>query len=307
MHNLLDYPAIKTMVKKLCSQIKKKKKKYTGVYGIPRGGVPIATMISYELGIPQTLDPIEGCLIVDDIADSGRTLDQVIRGLSTISLDDNDTATLFVKTHSKFKPTFWVDLTDLWITFPWELKDQPAGEDNVTRILEVIGENPNREGLIDTPKRYMNAMRFWCSGYQRQPKDILNTTFSEGTCDEMVVLKDIEFYSLCEHHLAPFFGKAHIAYIPNDKVVGISKLARLVECFARRLQIQERLGTQIADSIMEYLNAKGCGVIIEACHLCMRSRGVEKQNSTMITSALRGSIKEDSKARAEFMSIMKGT
>ena len=178
-------------------------------------------------------------------------------------------------------------LPNEWIKFPWE-KD--AGiEENIVRILQFIGEDPKREGLLDTPKRVVRSWDKLYGGYKENPKDILKTTFNENY-DEMVLLKDIELYSTCEHHLLPFYGKIHIAYIPDKKVVGISKLARLAECFSRRLQIQERLVNQIADALQEILQPKGVAVICEAKHFCMTSRGIEKQNSNMITSALRGAF-----------------
>ena len=177
-------------------------------------------------------------------------------------------------------------------------------ENKIKDILIYLGENPNREGLIDTPKRVIKSWDKLYSGYSQNPGDILKATFTEGTCNEMVILKDIEFYSSCEHHMLPFFGKISIGYIPNNKVVGVSKLARLVEVYARRMQIQERMTTEIADDIMKILNAKGCMVIAEAQHFCMTARGVQKQNSKMITSAIRG-VFENTEVRNEFLSIIK--
>lgn len=178
-------------------------------------------------------------------------------------------------------------------------------EDKLKDILTYIGEDVNREGLIETPYRIVKSWDKLYGGYNQNSNDILSTTFIEGKCDEMIILKDIEFYSTCEHHFLPFFGKIHIGYIPNDKVVGVSKLARLVEIYARRLQIQERLTTQIADDIENILNAKGVIVISEAQHFCMTARGVEKQKSKMITSAIRGAF-EKTEARNEFMQLVKG-
>lgn len=170
-------------------------------------------------------------------------------------------------------------------------------------ILIFIGDDAEREGLLETPDRIVRSWSKLYSGYGQDPKDILKT-FTEGACDEMVMLKNIEFYSTCEHHFLPFFGKMHIAYIPNGKVVGISKLARLTECFARRLQIQERLVMQIADALIDNLDAKGVMVICEAQHFCMTSRGVEKQNSIMVTSAIRGAFK-NVETRNEFLQLVK--
>jgi GTP cyclohydrolase I len=181
--------------------------------------------------------------------------------------------------------------------------DTEVIENKIKDILSYLGENPEREGLKETPKRMIKSWEKLFGGYKQNPKEILKTTFNEGKCNEMVILKNIEFYSTCEHHFLPFSGIVHVAYIPNKSVVGISKLARLIEVFARRLQIQERLTTQIADAIMEYLNTLGTIVIIEAQHLCMTARGIEKQKSIMITSAIRG-VFEKSKARNEFLQII---
>jgi GTP cyclohydrolase IA len=177
-------------------------------------------------------------------------------------------------------------------------------ESSLRDILTYIGDDPKREGLLDTPKRIRKSWDKLFGGYKQNPADILKTQFVDGSCNEMIILKDIEFYSTCEHHFLPFIGKISIGYIPNGKVVGVSKLARLVEIYARRLQIQERLTGQIADDIMKYLNAQGCYVVCEAQHLCMTSRGIEKQHSKMITSAVRGIFFEDSKARTEFQNLI---
>ena len=169
----------------------------------------------------------------------------------------------------------------------------------IRSMLSAIGEDPAREGLQDTPKRVVKSWSELFAGYDQNPAAILERDFAGGGYDEMIVLRDIELYSMCEHHMLPFYGKAHVAYIPNDRVVGLSKLARLVECFARRLQIQEKLTRQIADSIQDCLSPKGVGVIIEAKHMCMVARGVGKQNSVMTTSALLGKFR-DAEVRAEF-------
>lgn len=175
--------------------------------------------------------------------------------------------------------------------------------DDIRKMIKHIGDNPEREGLLDTPKRVIKSWEHLYSGYGKDVKDIM-TVFKEDACDEMVILKDIEFYSMCEHHLLPFFGKISIGYIPNGKVLGISKLARLVEIFSRRLQIQEKLVSQIADTLMEYLDPKGVMVVCEAKHLCMVARGVEKQNSVMITNAIRGNFIEKD-VRDEFLKMIK--
>jgi GTP cyclohydrolase I len=173
---------------------------------------------------------------------------------------------------------------------------------DIKKILVHLGEDPNREGLLGTPSRVVRSWDTLYGGYSQCAEEVLQTQF-EADYDEMVVLKDIEFYSTCEHHMLPFFGKANIAYLPQGKVVGISKLARLVEIYARRLQIQEKLTTQISESIMEYIQPKGCGVVIEAKHFCMVCRGVEKQNSLMVTSSLKGEFQEN-EVKQEFFQLI---
>jgi len=171
-------------------------------------------------------------------------------------------------------------------------------------LLRKIGEDPEREGLVKTPARVEKALRFLTSGYHQDVKEILNGAFYSEPDDEMIIVKDIDLYSLCEHHMLPFFGKCHVAYLPNKKVVGISKIARLVEMYSRRLQIQERLTLQIAEAIEEHLQPFGVAVIIEARHLCMIMRGVQKQDSMAITRAMLGKFKEDAPLRMEFMSLV---
>ncbi len=183
--------------------------------------------------------------------------------------------------------------------------DESALKQSLVRgILQAIGEDPTREGLIDTPKRVVKSWNDIFAGYKIDPESVLSTRFDSDGYSQMVVLKDIELFSMCEHHMLPFVGKAHIAYIPGKKVVGLSKLARLVECFARRLQIQERLTDQIAHTIQEHLGASGVGVMIEAKHFCMCMRGVNKQHSVMRTSCLLGLIKESPSARMEFLKLI---
>lgn len=188
-----------------------------------------------------------------------------------------------------------------------QMAPAPRYEDLITGLLRYVGEDPAREGLKETPARVLKAWRHWCQGYGQDPASVLKT-FEDGAAgvDEMVVVKSLEFYSHCEHHMAPFFGTAHIAYIPDKRIVGLSKLGRVLDIFAQRLQVQERLTNQIADAIEEVLQPKGVGVILEAKHFCMCSRGVNKQHSTTVTSALRGAIKDKPSARAEFLSLMRG-
>jgi len=177
-------------------------------------------------------------------------------------------------------------------------------ESSVKNILKYLGEDINREGLLDTPKRVRKAYEFMFSGYSSNPKDIIQKALFTSTNDEMVVVKDIEFYSFCEHHMLPIIGKAHIAYVPNGKVVGLSKIPRVVDVFARRLQIQEQMTEQICEALNEYLKPKGVAVMIGARHMCMEMRGVEKICSTTVTSSLRGVFKSDKKTKDEFLSIV---
>ena len=178
-------------------------------------------------------------------------------------------------------------------------------EQSFMDLLQAIGEDPQREGLIRTPARAARAFEFLTAGYRQSLDELINNALFESEVSEIILVKDIELYSLCEHHLIPFIGKAHVAYIPDGKVVGLSKTARIVDMFARRLQIQENLTMQIADALMKVLRPRGVGVVIEAKHLCMMMRGVEKQNSVMKTSCLLGIFKEDARTRSEFLSLLK--
>ncbi|MDD3442589.1 GTP cyclohydrolase I FolE [Sulfurimonas denitrificans] len=177
-------------------------------------------------------------------------------------------------------------------------------EDAVKSMMLHVGENPDREGLLKTPQRVKKAYEFIFGGYKEDPEEILNSALFTSSNDEMVLLKDIEFYSTCEHHLLPIIGRVHVAYIPNGKVVGLSKIPRVVNVFARRMQIQEQLTEQIADAIMNTIKPKGVAVVVQARHMCMEMRGVEKINSTTTSSALRGLFKKDEKTRSEFFSLI---
>ncbi len=184
------------------------------------------------------------------------------------------------------------------------MNKQKEFEEAVRKILTLIGEDPNREGLLKTPQRVYKAFLHLTQGYHQNPKDVLGEALFSSSNDEMVLVRDIEFYSLCEHHLLPIIGRAHVAYIPDGKVVGLSKIPRMVNVFARRLQIQEQMTEQIADALMETINPKGVGVVIQARHMCMEMRGVEKICSTTVSSALRGVFKTNQKTREEFFSLI---
>jgi GTP cyclohydrolase IA len=180
-------------------------------------------------------------------------------------------------------------------------------EDLVRRELELLGEDPAREGLLRTPERVASALKWMTQGYGSSAKEVVGNGIFKDQHDNMIMVRDIELYSMCEHHMLPFFGKAHVAYIPNGKIVGLSKIPRIVDVYAQRLQVQERLTEQIAEGLCEVLHPAGVGVVIEAYHLCMMMRGVQKQNSKTITSALRGAFREDPKTRDEFLRLAHNT
>lgn len=196
--------------------------------------------------------------------------------------------------------------TDNVITLKQSAQGSIDIEENVRQILTQIGEDPNREGLVKTPYRVARAYEYLTKGYGQDPKEVINKAMFTEDYQEMVLVKDIDFFSLCEHHLLPFFGRAHVAYIPKHRIVGLSKVARLVEVYSRRLQVQERLTTQVANTIMEELDPLGVGVVIRAEHLCMRMRGVEKQNSIVMTSAMLGAFRTQQPTREEFITLING-
>lgn len=260
------------------------------VYAIPRGGIP-ARLALFALDSQEIFkveeDWTKADVIVDDLIDTGKTIEQ---------FGDHYVEALIDKRS-------W-DHGEDWVVWPWEGDSVGGIEDNIRRLLQYVGENPERGGLLETPHRVAKAWAFWCSGYDVDIGKLLKT-FEDGAegADEMVVVKDIPFYTHCEHHMAPFFGTATIAYLPNQRIVGLSKLNRVLDAFARRLQVQERLTAQVADALMEHLEPLGCGVVIKARHLCMESRGVCQQGHHTVTSALRGVFKDDASVRAEFLAL----
>lgn len=183
--------------------------------------------------------------------------------------------------------------------------NQEQVEGLVKELLSQIGEDPEREGLLNTPKRVAKAQQYLTSGYTMDIDKVLNNAIFEEEYDEMVIVKDIDFYSMCEHHMLPFYGKVHIAYVPAGKIVGLSKLPRIVDVFARRLQVQERMTKQICDTLVQYLSPRGVAVVAEGYHMCMMMRGVQKQNSKTTTSAMHGSFKDDVRTRTEFLNLLK--
>ncbi len=192
------------------------------------------------------------------------------------------------------------------VIYPTEVTTfRSRGEQLVSHLLDELGEDPSREGLLATPSRVWKSLSFLTDGYGQDAAEVVGDAVFEERYDELVVVRDIEFFSLCEHHMLPFFGRAHIAYLPDGKIVGLSKLPRLVDLFSHRLQVQERLTTQIADALEEVLQPRGVAVVLEGSHLCMMMRGVQKQNSQTVTSAMRGTFKDDARTRAEFFELIK--
>jgi GTP cyclohydrolase I len=260
----------------------------TKVYGIPRGGSAVAAMLVDVPGIHLVDTPERADFFVDDIIDSGRTAERYAQEFG------KQTLALFNRSSSECPAG--------WIAFPWDAVNDAGPEDGVVRLLQYIGEDPKRDGLRDTPGRVARALREMTRGYEQDPTTILARTFVID-CDEMVVLSGIRFSSLCEHHLLPFHGVATVGYIPKKSVVGISKLARVVECFAQRLQVQERLTSQIAQAIQSELDPVGVGVVVTAHHSCIGCRGAKQADADMITSSLLGQFREDARTRAEFLEL----
>lgn len=271
------------------------------IYGIPRGGQYPAAMLAQILGKRVVFDPAQigaKTLVVDDLLDSGATM----RGMIA-TRPEAKYAAVYAKPQSFVDGCVVGTRLDSaeWLVFPDE---SGCGiEENFKRTLEYIGEDTSREGLLETPKRMRRAYDEIFAGYKTNPHDLVKT-FTQGTCQEMVILKNAEFYSTCEHHFFPFFGHCSIGYVPNDKVIGVSKLARLLDCYSRRMQIQERMTSQIADFLVESLNPLGVYVICEGVHFCMTSRGVRKQDASMVTSAIRGEFKNNAAMRNEFLHLI---
>lgn len=285
-----------------------KEKVQIKAWGVPRGGIHAAQAVAehfrnlaryqnhLNVSFVLVTNPFVADIFIDDIEDSGNTKSRVLARFGP----EKNFHTLTTKRDSRWGGE--------WIQFPWEASDgQSSGpHDAITRIIQFIGDDPKREGLLETPDRVIRSYAELFSGYQyKTDEDIadLFKTFDDGACDEMVLVKNIEFNSFCEHHMLPFAGVAHVAYLPNKKIVGLSKLARIVDAFAQRLQVQERLTTQITTAIDTHLMPHGSACVIEARHSCMSCRGVRKQQSSMVTSSLTGNFR-DSAVRQEFYSLI---
>lgn len=304
------------------------------VWGIPRGGISAAMLLinainHYGKSFASVAHSIHDAdIICDDVLDSGATMARVINHLDDRFLTKPVFASLFAKSRpldndptqnvvvvppesqQAFSAVIFGGIAQDWLVFPWEVSFNQEGSDTsahdaITRLLQFMGEDPKREGLLDTPKRVLKAYDEWFAGYHKDPADLMKT-FDDGAegVDEMVLLTDIPVWSHCEHHMTPFFGVAHVAYIPDGKIIGLSKIAKVVDLFSRRLQVQERLTNQIADCFVEHLQPLGVAVVVKAQHLCMCSRGAKTPNVWTTTSALRGVFKEKPEARAEFMGLL---
>lgn len=270
------------------------------IYAIPRGGISGAGFLLHQLGKLRrtavlTSSPEQADVVFDDLVDSGATMARYTSGFKIA---------LFSKREDM--PCGCNLPPHRWVVLPWELNTQHSADDIPRRLLQFIGENPERGGLKETPARFLKAWAEWTDGYKKNPASVFKV-FEDGAeeADALIVVKDIPVYSHCEHHLAPFFGIAHIGYIPNGKIVGLSKFSRLVDVFAHRLQVQERLTNQIADAFEECLAPRGVAVVLACRHLCMESRGIQRQGSITKTSAMRGLLRDDHAARAEFMELLK--
>ncbi len=267
----------------------------TKMFAIPRGGIPAAyAMMTTDAGLVLVDRPENADFFVDDIIDSGSTMQKWC---------DDFPGKPFVALIDKTDPLS--GYVNDWVVFPWEQNEGGSIEDNVRRLLQFIGEDPNREGLLETPKRVAKAYAEWFDGYSTDIPALFKT-FTDGAenCDEMVIIDSIPVESFCEHHMARFHGVAHVAYIPNGKIIGLSKIPKLVRAFSHRLQVQERLTNQVADAITEYLNPKGVAVVIQCEHTCMSTRGARVHGTMTTTSSMRGVFLSEGPTRAEFMSLI---
>jgi len=269
------------------------------LFGVGRGGIAAALMVMKKLEEGEIWCSMVSSLpnadfIIDDVLDSGETKEyfETILG---------DTPIPFLTLVDKQKEE---KLTGVYVVFPWEEKEELGPTENVVRLLQFIGEDPTREGLVETPNRVIHSYKKLFGGYSQNPKEFVKI-FEDDTCDEMVIVRNIQFYSTCEHHMLPFFGKAHIAYIPKGKIIGVSKLIRILEVYTRRLTIQERIVQQVTEALQDLLGPSGAACVLEGQHFCMTARGVEKQDSIMVTSSLTGSFKTVIETRNEFLKMIR--
>lgn len=266
------------------------------VYGVPRGGIHAAqSLLPYLTNAQMVTQPEHAHVIIDDLIDSGATRERMAKEAPRIP---------FFALYDKQEGH--KHLKDTWLVFPWEsMTGQHGPQDAVTRLIQYLGDDPKRDGLKDTPQRVIKSYEELFSGYKVDVAEVFKTF--DAPYDELILLKDVPFYSTCEHHMLPFHGRAHIAYVPmGGKVIGVSKLARLLEVYARRLQMQERITTQVTDALDQYLLPRGSACIIEATHLCCSSRGIGKQGAVMVTSSLTGCFRSDPSSRAELFQAIRG-
>lgn len=288
----VGYNELNTLVEKMRARIigPQDNGRVVRLYPVPRGGVPVAMALAGTGKFVLVDDAAKCDVVVDDLIDSGATASRYAAYPFYALID---------KRHD---PHY----AGRWIVFPWEETAERGIEDHITRLLQFVGEDPNRGGLLETPARAAKAWRHWCKGYGENAEDVLKV-FEDGAknYDEMVAVVNIPFYSKCEHHMADIFGTATIAYVPDGRIVGLSKLNRVLDVYARRLQVQERLTVQVAEALMTHLKPKGAGVVIKARHMCMESRGVCQQGHHTVTTALRGVFKTQPETRAEFLALTK--
>lgn len=293
---VLNWSDINHAVNRLVARHRPHLPAYDGVYGIPRGGVAPALLVSARTSLPMLSQPTLNTLVVDDLVDSGSTLEGYRNAGHTVDA-------LYRKPWSPATHAPNATEVDSWLVFPWEELELPA-EDNVRRLLEAIGEDPTRDGLLDTPRRVVKAWTEMTAGMHMDPADVLATTF-DVPYDELVAVTGIPFVSLCEHHVLPFVGTVSVGYLPGTRVVGLSKLARVVDIYAKRLQVQERMTQQIAEAIQTHLKPQGVGVIVRGTHSCMSARGIQKE-AEMRTSAMLGKFRDNPALRAEFLALDEG-
>lgn len=275
---------------------------FVNVYPVPRGGIPVAYLLkAFQPSFYIIIDKLaDAHIVVDDIIDSGETKERII--MKNQALRTRETIPFFAlidkrKSNDPFHKK--------WVIFPWEENTVGSIVEVPLRILQYLNEDTNRAGLKGTPERVVKSWSEIFCGYSMDPKSFIKVFPNEEKIDEMIVLKNIEFYSTCEHHMLPFYGKIHVGYLPNEKIIGVSKIPRIIEVYSRRLQIQERLTKQIADCIQEMITPLGVAVYCEAVHMCMLARGVKKQNAIMETSALTENFRRP-EVRAEWFNLIKG-